>query len=84
MGLRTAADATFTYSGAQFLGLARPGNTPSDLQHFKGWMQPTFSALGMVVNLPEPTVRPSSLIWKNFTPADWMGSFHFPSPSSFW
>jgi hypothetical protein len=57
-GSTTEADATFTYSSAMFLGISRPGNTPGDLQLFKGWMESTFSALGMIVDLPTVTVTP--------------------------
>jgi len=55
-GSTTVADASFTYSSALFLGISRPGNNPADLQTFKGWMESTFSGLGMVLNLPTVTV----------------------------
>lgn len=57
-GATTVAEATFTYSSAIVLGITRPGGRTEDLQAFKGFIESTFSALGMRMYLPKATITP--------------------------
>jgi len=57
-GATTVADASFTYSSAIVLGISRPGGRNDDLQAFKGFVESTFSALGLKIILPKATIEP--------------------------
>lgn len=57
-GATTTAEATFTYSSAIVLGITRPGGRTEDLQAFKGFIESTFSALGLKLYLPKATFEP--------------------------
>jgi hypothetical protein len=57
-GATTVSSATFTYSSAQILGMARPGGRNDDLNAFKGFVEGMFSGLGLKMFLPTATVEP--------------------------